>query len=27
MDGVSEFKERYICTQCMSEMQQLPRHA
>ena len=23
MDGVSEFKERYICSQCMSEMQQL----
>lgn len=27
MDGVSEFKERHICAQCMSEMNQLPIHA
>lgn len=27
MEGVSEYKERYICAACLSEMTQLPRHA
>ncbi|WP_081754729.1 AbrB/MazE/SpoVT family DNA-binding domain-containing protein [Paenibacillus durus] len=27
MDEVSEYKERYICGQCLSEMTQLQRHA
>ncbi|MNC24347.1 hypothetical protein D3C81_1278190 [compost metagenome] len=27
MEGVSEYKERFICSACLSEMTQLPRHA
>lgn len=27
MEGVAEFKDRYICSQCMSEMTHLPKQA
>ncbi|MEK3834461.1 MULTISPECIES: AbrB/MazE/SpoVT family DNA-binding domain-containing protein [unclassified Paenibacillus] len=27
MEGVSEYKERYICSSCLTEMTQLPKHA
>lgn len=27
MEGVSEYKDRYICVACLTEMTQLPRHA
>ncbi|MRN53146.1 AbrB/MazE/SpoVT family DNA-binding domain-containing protein [Paenibacillus monticola] len=27
IEGVSDYKDRFICSQCLTEMTQLPRHA